>query len=121
MLRKPARVVLHRVLTEVNTQTDRFRAPLRARALDDQALLRATESSELDALWESASRRLHAVVVRPIGKTMYERLCPGDATRIVAAAEAGLSHRVDLLGSGPVDLVRVSTGTPISKPENPGP
>ena len=98
MLRKPPHIVLLRVLTEVNTQTDRFRAPLRARGLDDAALLRATESSTLDGLWESVSRRLHAVVVRPIGQAMYERLCPGDGDRILAAADAALSHRVDLLG-----------------------
>jgi uncharacterized heparinase superfamily protein len=104
MLRKPPHIVLLRVLTEVNTQTDRFRAPLRARGLDDAALLRATESSTLDGLWESVSRRLHAVVVRPIGQAIYERLCPGDGARILAAADAALSHHVDLLGSGRVDL-----------------
>jgi uncharacterized heparinase superfamily protein len=104
ILRKPPHVVLQRVLTEVNAQTDRFRAPLRARAFDEEALLRATASSGLDALWESASRRLHAIVVRPMGEVMYDRLCPGDAARILAAAEAAVSHHLELLGSGPVDL-----------------
>jgi len=43
-----------------------------------------------------------------IPEAACDRLCPGEANRIFRAAETALAHRVDLLGTGSVDL-----GTPI--------
>src|SRR5947207_2339762 len=46
--------------------------------------------------------------IRRLTLDEYERTCPGDGGRIMQAAAQALSRRVDLLGSGPIDL-----GTPI--------
>ena len=37
---------------------------------------------------------------------LYDRLCPGDRDRIMNAAQSALARRVDVLGTGPVDLGR---------------
>jgi len=96
------------MLTELNAQTDRFRAPRRARNFDTEALLDMTDSSSLATLWTRLADRLYAIPTRPIEERDYERVCPGDAARIFGAASAALAHRVDLLGTGLVDL-----GSPI--------
>jgi uncharacterized heparinase superfamily protein len=108
VLRKPPRVVLQRLLTEVSAQTDRFRAPRRARAFDINALLGLTAASSLQQLWARLADRSYAIPVQQVEKDDYEVACPGDRARIVSGAACALAHRVDLLGSGPVDL-----GSPI--------
>jgi hypothetical protein len=41
-----------------------------------------------------------------VERAQFDALCPGEFERIYAGANAALAHRVDLLGSGPVDLGR---------------
>ena len=108
ILRKPPKVVVQRMLTELSARTDRFRAPLRERGLNGDALAALTEASSLQELWTRLSNRVHAVPIRFLSEAEYGRHCPGDAERIFAAAERALAHKVDLLGSGPIDL-----GSPI--------
>jgi len=108
ILRKPPRLIAQRLLTELHGHADRYRAPRRARAFDTHRLLAATGAASLEELWNRLAGRLHAVPVRPLGPADYERLCPGDAARIFDAAEAAIAHRVNLLGTGGVDL-----GSPI--------
>jgi uncharacterized heparinase superfamily protein len=108
VLQKPPKVVLQRVLTELNARSDRLRAPRLERGLDTDALLSRTGASDVAELWQRLSGRVHAVPVRSGAEAQYARLCPGDADRIFAAASRALDHRVDLLGTGLVDL-----GSPI--------
>jgi uncharacterized heparinase superfamily protein len=108
ILRKPPGVILQRLLTELNAQTDRFRAPRRARAFDIYALLELTEASSIQELWARLSDRPYSIPVQQISERDYEVACPGDGARIFSGAARALAHRVDLLGSGPVDL-----GSPI--------
>jgi uncharacterized heparinase superfamily protein len=109
ILQKPPRIILQRMLTEFNAQTDRFRAPHRARVFDANVLIAQTETASLDDLWTQLSRRIYAIPIRPVSPRDYERVCPGDADRIFVAAEAAIEHRVDVLGTGQVAL-----GSPIA-------
>jgi hypothetical protein len=103
-LGKPPSIIVQRVLTELCAQADRFRAPRRARGFGNDALLASTDAADLEQLWRRLSDRLYAVPVQDISELEYERACPGDGARIISAAANALAHRVDLLGSGPVDL-----------------
>src|SRR5262245_48497769 len=94
------------MLTELNVQADRFIAPTRPSRLDDGRLLASTGEESLHALWARISRRTYAVPIKNLSPVDYERVCPGDVDRILAAADAVLARRVDTLGSGPVDLGR---------------
>jgi uncharacterized heparinase superfamily protein len=106
VLQKPPQIIVRRLMTELNVQTDRFRAPMRQRALDTRALCALTGAGGLDELWQSLANRIHAVPVRAVAAAQYARVCPGDADRILAAADRALAHEIDLLGTGPVKLGR---------------
>jgi hypothetical protein len=109
ILRKPPRLIARRMLTALNAQTDRYRARRRARRCECDGLLAATEAGSVDVLWNRLAERLHAVPVRSVPEADYDWLCPGDSQRIFRAAENAIGHRVDLPGTGPVEL-----GTPIA-------
>ncbi len=85
-------------------EADSYFAPRRARRFDVSALLRVTEAESVDELWQRLSRRPYPFFDERISMTEYELLCPGDAQRIFNAAERAMNHKVDLLGSGLVDL-----------------
>ncbi len=107
-LRKPPRVIVQRMIAELNAQTDRYRAPRRANNLRDHALAEKSDAPSIADLWTRLSGRVFAVPIRFLSVEEYERTCPGDAARIFREADLALERRVDLLGSGPVDL-----GTPV--------
>jgi uncharacterized heparinase superfamily protein len=104
VLRKPPRVILLRVLTELNAQTDRFRAPRRAESFAIDRLTEAVDASSLSELWTRLSDRSYAIPMRRLSLGDYERTCPGDGARILRAADEAGARRVDLLGTGRVDL-----------------
>src|SRR5206468_11935474 len=72
ILRKPPRLIVQRVLTELNAQTDRYRAPRRARHFESNGLLRATNAPTLDILWSRLAERLHAVPIRSLSPADYD-------------------------------------------------
>jgi uncharacterized heparinase superfamily protein len=96
------------MLSELNAQTDRFRAPRRERQFDARALLEATDASSVSELWARLADRIYAIPISAVTEREYERACPGDLSRIAAAAHAAIERRVDLLGTGPIEL-----GSPI--------
>jgi uncharacterized heparinase superfamily protein len=103
-LKKPPGYILYRIAVEVRAEAERYWGPRRARRFDLPALLRATETISLDELW---ARLLSNRYVSPTGHVPaaeYDRICPNDRQRILNQAEAALQHRVDLLGSGLIEL-----------------
>ncbi len=92
------------MITELNAQIDRFRAPRRTRHFDTDSLLALTGASSLSELWNRLADRLYALPIRAVSEPDYERACPGDGARIFRQAEAALAHRVELFGSPAVDL-----------------
>jgi uncharacterized heparinase superfamily protein len=89
---------------ELRAQADGFLAPRRRRTFDERALLVATRAASLDELWLRLGRGPFPAQTAAIDETEYRRLCPGDGERLFSSAERALAHRVDLLGSGPVEL-----------------
>jgi Heparinase II/III N-terminus len=85
-LRKPPRVLVRRLFDEASTELERVRAPLRARTF---------RLHVDDDVWNRAVDRAPRFDVAP----------PAD---VLACAEAAVARRVDLLGSGPIEL-----GSPI--------
>jgi uncharacterized heparinase superfamily protein len=91
------------VWAEANSELERVRAPRRARRFDGAALVRATGSASVDELWATLVARAPFASGR-IDSATCEAVTPGELGRVRAAADAALAHRVDLLGSGPVEL-----------------
>lgn len=106
--RKPPRVLARRVADELRAEADRFRAPSLGRRFDNRALLAATGSTSVDELWLTLAGRPWPFTRGAQDAAAYERAYPGDRERIEAAADAAAARRVDLLGSGPLEL-----GTPV--------
>jgi uncharacterized heparinase superfamily protein len=102
-LRKPPGYILHRLVAEAKAEAERYLGPRRSRRFDLAALLKATKAASLSGLWKQLQECPY-VATMTASKSEYERVCPGDFARIIAQAQAGLAHRVNLLGSGPVEL-----------------
>ena len=94
-LRKPPHVVARRLAHEVLVEAERVRAPRRAASFD---LLRATGAGSIDELWNRVIARAPFAHGAPAGSAGR---CAG---RVLARAEHAVARRVDLLGSGPVEL-----------------
>ena len=106
--RKSPRVIAQWLARQAVAQFDQFMAPRRARRLTPSRLLDLLQGTSLDSLWTRLAEAPPPAFAGPVSLEKYEELCPGDGARILAAADDACRRRVDLLGSGPVDL-----GTPI--------
>lgn len=102
-LRKPPRVIVRRIADELRAQLERRMAPRRGR-LRLARLLAELEASDLDSLWRELATLPYPAVTTPVDRATFEALCPGETARVLARAEDALAHRVDMLGSGPVEL-----------------
>lgn len=102
--RKPPQVILRWLARQIAAELEQLRAPARARALTPDRLLGLLGGQSLDSLWSRLGDAPFPFLTRPVAEDDYEAACPGDRARITAAAEDAVQHRVNLLGSGPVDL-----------------
>ncbi|MDA1090700.1 MAG: alginate lyase family protein [Proteobacteria bacterium] len=106
--RKPPQVIARWLMRQAGAEWYQRSAPARDRAYDQGAVLSALGGQSLDILWTRLGAAPFPAYLGPMEQAKVEALCPGDAARILAAADDAVAHRVDFLGSGPVDL-----GTPI--------
>jgi len=110
LLRRGARASPARIARwlarQAAAELDQHRAPGRARRLTEARLLAELGAGSLEALWARLAAAPFPGVAGPVAAATYEQLCPGDAARIAADADAAVERRVDLLGSGPVALGR---------------
>jgi hypothetical protein len=101
-LRKPPRIILARLLKELNTEADRFlldpRFARRAEALPGMA-----SDHDANRLWQELAARPYVAQIT-LDDEARNAISTDERTRILLAAEAGIAHRVDLLGSGPLAL-----------------
>lgn len=100
-LKKPPRYIAQRVLLEAQLEWERLYSWRRAKGITALGLVRAEGHASIDAWWEVLGRR---PALAPTDVADYDAVCAGDRQRIMAAAADASRHRVDLLGSGPIDL-----------------
>ena len=102
-IRKPPGYLARRVAQEGLRVADRWLAPLRDRSMTESKLLNVLEFSSIEVAWRCVLDRPYPFL-SPLTAAELELIAPGEIDRIRAAAEDALAHRVDLLGSGPVEL-----------------
>jgi uncharacterized heparinase superfamily protein len=102
-LRKPPRVILARIASELSAELERFRVPMRRRRRIG-TLLGELGAGDLDGWWQDLGARPYPALVTRLERDAYDASCPEDRVRIFSQAEDALAHRVDLLGSGKVEL-----------------
>lgn len=103
ILRKPPSYVARRVLSEVVTSTERWRLPLRNRHLTLARLLRRCGARSTEELWQRLVER-RTLRIPSLDSRAMQREFPREYADMLLAASHAMDHRVDLLGSGPVDL-----------------
>ncbi|MCL6590055.1 MAG: heparinase II/III family protein [Firmicutes bacterium] len=108
LMQKSPGYILRRLVQEARDQLEYLIAPCRAWAFRQGALLRVMGCQEVGRLWEALGEMPCFTRFESITSECYEKLCPGDEKRILEAAQAAIERRVNLLGSGWVNL-----GSPI--------
>lgn len=103
-IKKPPKVIARRIQSEINAELERFLAPRRSRSLTGAALLKGLGVESLEALWAGMRARPFVTQTRGISQQVYDFICPSDSGRITHAAEAAMANRVDLMGSGEIEL-----------------
>jgi uncharacterized heparinase superfamily protein len=102
-LKKPPRYIAERLWSEAVRLSDRWRAPARARRLTDVKLLEDLGHRTMDEAWTALQRRPFPTFAS-VRREDLDALAPGEVARIVDEASAALANRVDLMGSGPIEL-----------------
>jgi len=102
--RKPPHVIARWLARQIFAEWEQFAGLRRARALSKDNLLSQLGGQNLDSLWSRLGEVPVPFHIEPVDREAYEATCPGDRARITAAAEDASQYRVNLLGSGPVDL-----------------
>src|SRR5438445_10946762 len=104
--RRSPRSVLIRARSELGAEVERFRVARLGTAFDTPALLRATDASGVDELWDRLAVRPYLATTKSFDGALLEQLCPDEPTRVREAAARVLERRVDLVGTGPTELGR---------------
>jgi len=102
--RRPPHVILRWLASKVFAK---LRQPIdqwSARKLSTEKLLRLLGANDLNSLWLLLGKNAFPLLIKPILIDDYDTACPGDRARIISAAEDAVKHKINLLGSGPVEL-----------------
>jgi len=103
-IRKPPHVIIKRIAAEVKVVLTRYSAPLQAKNLN---ILKETNCSTIDELWQKLAQRPYPAFLQPTlaaAELEYQELCPANREHILTKADDALHHRVNLLGSGLINL-----------------
>lgn len=103
-LRKPPRVILQRLWQEISVEIERITSPRLPGKLSGERLAYLLGAKSFDVLLSSLRAKPHLIPQSDDWKTEFQVMCPDARSRVLAAADNAISHRVDLLGSGPVEL-----------------
>lgn len=103
VLSKPPAYILARVWHELTIQIDRFAAPYRSTRMSCASIMKGLGITSVNAWWRELSDRPYVVEMSTTSADL-EAICPEGVLRIQAAAENAYHSRVDLLGSGLIEL-----------------
>ncbi len=85
-------------------ETDRFLAPIVPRWMTGRKLAAMAGLQSVDALWLDLAKRPYPAVTQGLDAVKFSERFPDARRAILAAADRAMVHRVDLLGTGPIDL-----------------
>ena len=104
ILGKPPGYVFQRVLQEGEAELDRWLAPLRERRMNRQRLLAMSQASSVEELWNRFRAQSFPAVTSSIDAATLDNIEPGETDRIIEAARLACERKIDLLGTGPIDM-----------------
>ncbi len=103
-IRKPPRIILFYIRREIRAEMERFFVPRRARKFTVKDLLSACSMKSFASLWQHLVAQPYPGFTDAEGFSNFDALCPGDREIILQKAEQALAHKIDLLGSGLIEL-----------------
>ncbi len=103
-LKKPPKVIVQRILSELAGEAERYIAPVRSRRMDTARLLRELQYADLGSCWDDLAQQPYATAFDLPVDASREADGFSGRPRILQAAERALTHEVDLMGSGPLSL-----------------
>lgn len=103
-LGKPPKVILQRIAAEIKIEVDRFYSPFRSRRMTERRLLQESGSySTIRELWKYLGSRGFPAVTTPCSKNDLNDI--GINFQIILdKAKNAIDHKIDLLGSGQIEL-----------------
>jgi len=105
-LRKPPHVLARRLADEFGQELERLRAPRRSSRTNIRSVLAAIGDASIESAWARLAGRPFPAYVGRLDSGNVDRVCPGEPDRVLQAAESVIALRVDMHGSGPVQLGR---------------
>jgi uncharacterized heparinase superfamily protein len=103
-MRKPPHVVARRAWRLFTDWAERYASSIRADSLNERALLKKLNADSMGELWARLSALPYPAITEPVKPDVYEKLIPGDMARILKSADDAMNRRINLLGSGLVEL-----------------
>jgi hypothetical protein len=103
LLQKPPVIIGQHLIREWHRRTDRFMVWYYQKRCQNGSLI-ITQSRNLDQLWNELGESPYPAFTGRIDIPQHESICPGERLRILQAAQDALDHRINILGSGQVDL-----------------
>src|SRR5262249_37156058 len=98
------RVAMSRLRAEASEIAERVFVSLRLSQFSERDLLKATNITDIDALWKRLGARRYVAWTGGEAASRHTTCCPGHKEQILNGAERALAHRVNLLGTGDIEL-----------------
>jgi uncharacterized heparinase superfamily protein len=103
-IKKPPDVILLKFKNEIIIELNRFLDPIYAKTFKKQSLLKATQFDSLEALWDHLIKSPSPAFTSLNRQSDYEKIDSEDKDKIINKANLAVSHKVNLLGSGLINL-----------------
>jgi hypothetical protein len=102
-IRNP-RVAMSRLRAEASEIAERVFVSLRLSDYSERDLLRATNITDIDALWKRLGARRYVAWTGGEDALLHTNYCSEQKEQVFKGAERALTHRVRLLGTGDIEL-----------------
>lgn len=99
---KPPAFILERLLQEGQARVEKYLAPARGRRFTGPVVAAACGFADIGALWRHLAARTY--LSPECDPAALAAQLPAERERVVGEAEEAMAMRIDLLGSGPLDL-----------------
>lgn len=103
-IKKPPKVILERIYRELKAELERFYMPNKVKKFTWRQLIKETGHKSFNALWQDlASNPYPAYTGLPL-ESEVDELLPNHKDFILFRAQLAMEHKVELLGSGLINL-----------------
>ena len=104
LAKRPPGYLVRRIGQEAVMEADRILAPMVSRWITGSRLAVMAGHGNVDALWSDLAKRSYPARTQNFDAARFSEMFPAARQAILEAAGRAMSHRIDLLGTGPIAL-----------------